>query len=56
LDFTSGGATLRAHGDQARVEGALNTNTRPPNDTVNLTQFAFGLTNGGTSSAENPIT
>lgn len=48
LDFTSGGATIRANGGQARVEGALNTNTQPPNDTFNLTQLAFELSDGGT--------
>ncbi len=48
VDIRSGGATIRANGGQARVEGALNTATPNPNDTVNLTQFQLGLTNGGT--------
>lgn len=48
LDFTSGGAVLRANGGQARIEGALDDTTNPPNDTVNLTQLAFALTDGGT--------
>lgn len=48
LDFTSGGAELRANGGQARIEGALDGSTQPPNDTVNLTQLFFELTDGGT--------
>ena len=48
LNFTSGGATIRANGGQARIEGDLDGTTPPPNDTVNLTQLAFVLDNGGT--------
>jgi len=48
VDIMSGGAEIRANGGQARVEGRLNTATKNPNDTVNLTQFQLDLTNGGT--------
>lgn len=47
VNFTSGGATLRAHGGQARIEGALDGGTPQPNDTVNLTQLQFALDGGG---------
>lgn len=47
------GAGLRAHGGQARIEGALNLGTRNPNDTLPLNGFTFGLTSNATfNSAE----
>jgi hypothetical protein len=46
LNFTSGGATIRANGGQARIEGDLDPSPNP-NDTVNLTQLEFVLDNGG---------
>lgn len=47
LNFASGGATIRANGGQARIEGDLDPSPNP-NDTVNLTQLQFQLDNGGT--------
>jgi hypothetical protein len=43
-----GGNTLTANGGQARVEGALNTGTSEPNDTLLMTSLQFGLTNMAT--------
>jgi len=48
INFTSGGAVLRAQGGQARIEGDLNGATPNPNDTINLTQLQFELDDGGT--------
>jgi hypothetical protein len=43
-----GGNTISANGGQARVEGALNTVTSNPNDTLLMTSLQFGLTNMAT--------
>jgi hypothetical protein len=48
VNFTSGGAILRAKGGQARIEGDLNGGTPQPNDTINLTELQFELDSGGT--------
>ena len=38
-----GGTTIRANGGQARIEGALDTSTGQPNDTLLLSSLDFGL-------------
>ncbi|WP_253201115.1 PEPxxWA-CTERM sorting domain-containing protein [Sphingomonas quercus] len=43
-----GGNIIRAQGGQARLEGALNTATRNPNDTLALSSLNFALVGGGT--------
>jgi hypothetical protein len=49
VTFTgANGAGLRAHGGQARIEGALNLATQNPNDTLPLNGFLFGLTSNAT--------
>lgn len=49
VTFTgAAGATLRALGGQARIEGALDLGTPNPNDTLPLNGLLFGLTNNST--------
>jgi hypothetical protein len=52
VDFTGttlgGGTTIMADGGQARIEGALDTSTSNPNDTLLLTSVSFNLASGGT--------
>jgi hypothetical protein len=43
-----GGDIIRANGGQARIEGALDTSTNNPNDTLLLQSLNFGLAGGGT--------
>ena len=43
-----GGDIVRANGGQARIEGALDTATKNPNDTLLLQNLNFGLAGGGT--------
>lgn len=43
----NGGTTLRAGGGQAEITGALNTGTRPPNDTLDFSGFTLTRENGG---------
>ena len=43
-----GGDIIRANGGQARIEGALDTSTNNPNDTLLLQNLNFGLAGGGT--------
>ncbi|MCG2632381.1 PEP-CTERM sorting domain-containing protein [Bradyrhizobium sp. WYCCWR 13023] len=43
-----GGNTIIAAGGQARIEGALDTSTRNPNDTLLLNSLNFSLAGGGT--------
>lgn len=42
------GTTISANGGQARVEGAADTTTSNPNDTLGLTALQFSLSNGAT--------
>ena len=44
----NGGTTIRANGGQARVEGALDSSTQSPNDTLGLSSLNFGLVGGNT--------
>nr|MBA2467599.1 hypothetical protein [Sphingomonas sp.] len=48
VTFTASGDTLRAQGGQALIEGALNTMTQSPNDTIGLDNLTLSLTGGGT--------
>jgi len=43
-----GGTTIMANGGQARIEGALNTATQNPNDTLALSTLSFSLANNHT--------
>src|SRR5690242_1968784 len=43
-----GGNILIADGGQARIEGALDTSTNNPNDTLLLTSLNFSLAGGST--------
>lgn len=43
-----GGNVISANGGQARVEGASDTSTQNPNDTLLLSTIQFGLTNQAT--------
>jgi hypothetical protein len=43
-----GGSTIMADGGQARIEGALDTSTFNPSDTLLLTSVSFNLASGGT--------
>lgn len=52
VNFTGGGATLRAEGGQAKVTGDLDRSTRPPGDTINFDMLSFQLDTGNFNDLE----